>query len=193
MAMKRDDAKTSHMALLIIHPFQEDSNLIERESRDKSTGEIDMDFVRATRRIRAEFSRSMYSIRLDPGQGIASESSFGPAPVSTEDFHSLLGIAGQDRKRQPINRESECRLHGTYRTPVKNPVVRAPVLPPCYQDGGCSGPRPSLSALGADRHRLLIVRRRALFSASFLCRSCELLPHHGKRLLTDFTFYYSQS
>lgn len=129
MAMKRDDAKTSHLALLIIHPFQEDSNLIERESRDKSTGEIDMDFVRATRRIRAEFSRSMYSIRLDPGQGIASESSFGPAPVSTEDFHSLLGIAGQDRKRQPINRESECRLHGTYRTPVKNPVVRAPVLP----------------------------------------------------------------
>ena len=88
-----------------------------------------MDLIGPTRRIRAEFADPLCSIGLDPGQRIASEATFGPAPVSAKHFHSFLGIAGQDGKSQPINRESECRLHETYRTPVRNPVVRAPVLP----------------------------------------------------------------
>ena len=94
----------------------------------------------------AEFADPVHSIYFDPGEGIASKSSFGSAPGSTEHFHGFLRIAGQDRKGQPINRESKCGIHVSYRTPVRNPVVRAPALPPCYQDGGCSGPRRRLSA-----------------------------------------------
>jgi hypothetical protein len=40
-----------------------------------------------------------------------------------------LGITGQDRKGQPINREGEARIHGIYRTPVRSAVGSAPVLP----------------------------------------------------------------
>ena len=88
-----------------------------------------MDFIRTTRRIGAQFADPAQSVRLDPGQGIASEAAFGLAPVSTKDLHRLLGIARQDRKRQPINGESEARIHGTYRTPVRSAVGSAPVLP----------------------------------------------------------------
>lgn len=142
-----------------------------------------MDFIRATTRIRAKLANPMRSIHPNPGEGIASKASFGPRPISAENLHGILRIAGHDRKSQPIYGEGKRRIHGTYRTPIRNPVVS----PPCYQDGGGSAPRLSLPALGADRLCLSMMKRVALFSASFLCRSSELLPHDGKSFLTDFS------
>ena len=45
-----------------------------------------------------------------------SEPTFGFAPISAKDLHGLLGVARQDGKRQPINREGEAGIHGLYRT-----------------------------------------------------------------------------
>lgn len=61
-------------------------------------------------------------------------------------------------------------------------MVRAP----CYQDGGPSALRPSLTACGEDLLCLVMVRRIALFSASILHGSGQLLSHHGKGLLAHF-------
>jgi hypothetical protein len=48
--------------LLCMDPLQEHSNLIECERRDQTAREIDMDFIRTTRRIRAQFANSSQSI-----------------------------------------------------------------------------------------------------------------------------------
>ena len=53
---------SSHVPLLCMHPLQEHSNLIECQGRDQSTREIDMDFIRTTRRVRAQFADSSQSI-----------------------------------------------------------------------------------------------------------------------------------
>ncbi len=57
---------SSHVPLLCMNPLQEHSNLIECERRDQTAREIDMDFIRTTRRVRAQFAHSSQSICLDP-------------------------------------------------------------------------------------------------------------------------------
>ena len=77
---------SSHVPLFCMDPLQEHSNLIECERRDQTAREIDMDFIRTTRRVRAQFANSSQSICLYPREGIPSKTPFGSTPLSTEDF-----------------------------------------------------------------------------------------------------------
>ena len=117
------------MSLLFMHPLKEPSDLIQCQGGRQAARQIHMDFIGTTRGIRTQFADPAQTVGSHPGQGIASEAAFRPTPVSTQYPHGLLRIAGQGRKRQPINREGECRIHGTYRTPVMSAVGSAPVLP----------------------------------------------------------------
>ena len=45
-----------HMALLSMHPLEEGSDLIQCQGGRQAARQIHMDFIRTTRRIRAQFS-----------------------------------------------------------------------------------------------------------------------------------------
>ena len=115
--------------LLGMDPLKQGADLIQCQGGRQAAREIHMDFIRATRGIRAQFADPAQTVGSHPGQGIASEAAFGLTPVPAKHLHGLLGIAGQDRKGEPINREGEARIHGIYRTPVRSAVGSAPVLP----------------------------------------------------------------
>ena len=115
--------------LLLMHPLEQGADLIQCQGGRQAARQIHMDFIRAPRGIGAQFAHSAQAVGSHPGQRIPPEATLGLAPVSAQYPHGLLRIARQDRKRQPINREGEARIHGTYRTPVMSAVGSAPVLP----------------------------------------------------------------
>jgi hypothetical protein len=91
------------VSLLFMHPLKQGADLIQCQGGRQAARQIHMDFIRTTRGIGAQFADPAQTVCSHPGQGIASEAAFSLTPVPTQDTHGLLRIAGQDRKRQPID------------------------------------------------------------------------------------------
>jgi hypothetical protein len=84
--------------LLLMHPLEQGSDLIQCQGGRQAARQIHMDFIRTTRGIGAQFADPAQTIYPHPRQGIASEAAFGPAPIATQDRMVSWGLLARTVK-----------------------------------------------------------------------------------------------